>query len=397
MHPTLVVCIIVYIVNLTPVYYLCIIDGHELAAKLSKSISKKSGELQSLLRKYNSSTSKPLSWSDVTDLTSHLWLHGMLDSPSQIPNSVKLQAFHLYHRILRAREGVGLLISEMKNAVKYLEHDRDVLLDAATTHQNTTSDTCYTLGVVACLKRAALDSERLLLRYVNAFTPHTGNLNVECSLVYGDCALLLPHRRVERDYLNLPLPSSHHGDILDSPLPSPNRGVEQNDLESPLHSSHRVYNLDSPLPSPHGGVKRDVLDSPLFSNDLNSLLPSPHQGDDLDSPLLTPYRGDDLDSPLPSPHRGDDLDSPLPSPYRWDDLDSPLPCPHRGVEQDVLYSPVCSPSPHQGDDCLQSPHQVVELDHLDTSHLLPDGCPESDEGMTGICQCHLTLWGCYYM
>ena len=71
-----------------------IAEGHNMASRLSRSISAESKKLKSLLAEYNSivSPEDQLSWEDVTNMSSSIWLTPLQEDNLPVPRSVRLAA-----------------------------------------------------------------------------------------------------------------------------------------------------------------------------------------------------------------------------------------------------------------------------------------------------------------
>ena len=69
------------------------VDGHNMAARVSKSITAASVQLKKHLHDYNNIPgAQLLTWKDVTNVSSPLWLFDNFNSTSQhIPKSIKLR------------------------------------------------------------------------------------------------------------------------------------------------------------------------------------------------------------------------------------------------------------------------------------------------------------------
>ena len=107
----------------------CILDGHNMAARVSKSITAASVQLKKHLNNYNRIPGvDPLSWQDVMDLSSPLWLFDSFNNVSQaIPKSVKLASITNHHLILRADEEIDILKNDMTYVIRYHQNRLQIL------------------------------------------------------------------------------------------------------------------------------------------------------------------------------------------------------------------------------------------------------------------------------
>jgi len=93
-----------------------------MTARVSKSITAASVQLKKHLNDYNKIPGvEQLSWQDVTDLSSPLWLFDSFNNISQpIPKSVKLASITNHNLIIRAEEEINILKSDMTYVTKSL-------------------------------------------------------------------------------------------------------------------------------------------------------------------------------------------------------------------------------------------------------------------------------------
>ena len=92
-----------------------------MASRLSKAITTKSKKLNSLLLQYNSIVpiDDQLSWEDVTNLSSSIWLAPQPEDNLPVPRSVRLAAIDALMKEKRAIEEQELLKVEMENVLRF--------------------------------------------------------------------------------------------------------------------------------------------------------------------------------------------------------------------------------------------------------------------------------------
>ena len=145
------------------------LDGQYLSSRLSASISKATTKLKSLLREFNSFNVESMSWKDVSDLSSHVWYEGVLQSENiEVPLAVKLKAIENYHVILRCEEELQMLSEDMRNVVKFYILDHVTLNEEIV--KRAESHNFYDRGCVALLLQASYETERKLLSMEKSFS-----------------------------------------------------------------------------------------------------------------------------------------------------------------------------------------------------------------------------------
>ena len=92
-----------------------------MASCLSKAITTESKKLNSLLLQYNSIVpiDDQLSWEDVTNLSSSIWLVPQQEDNLPVPRSVRLAAIDALMKKKRAIEEQELLMVEMENILRF--------------------------------------------------------------------------------------------------------------------------------------------------------------------------------------------------------------------------------------------------------------------------------------
>ena len=146
------------------------IDGQYLASRLAKSITRESTKLKGLINKYNALAlhSEKVSWQDVTNLSSPLWFHGVLQSDSHVPKNIKLDAIAAHRRILRSEEDIRLIKTEMANVVSFVLKDWATLVHHI--HRLQTSECSpFNAGCLCLLQLARLKCEKKLCSLKKSF------------------------------------------------------------------------------------------------------------------------------------------------------------------------------------------------------------------------------------
>ena len=91
-----------------------------MAYCLSRTITTESKKMKSLLLEYNSivPVEDQLSWEDITNLSSSIWLAPQQEDDFPVPRSVQLAAIDALMKKKRAIEEQDLLKVEMENVLK---------------------------------------------------------------------------------------------------------------------------------------------------------------------------------------------------------------------------------------------------------------------------------------
>lgn len=112
-------------------------EGHTLAKRLSKQITKATKFLKSSIQDYNNleysnSCSLPLTitFDAVKDPDSDVWMeaHASGESATAVPVSIRRKAIDLYHLRNRCQEEISLLQSEMENTLEHFIQQHQLLL-----------------------------------------------------------------------------------------------------------------------------------------------------------------------------------------------------------------------------------------------------------------------------
>ena len=162
-------------------------DGQYLASRLSKSITQESSKLKQLIQKYNSFPGdKRIEWSDVTDLTSDLWLQ---ETDTPVPKDVRLNAIKHHYLTLRADEEVHLLQADMKATFAFVENNWQHLLTVVD-QLKLQPGTKYKNGALHLLNMACLECEGLLLDLRSSYSQY---IDLPPLPLERFCSHLLPH------------------------------------------------------------------------------------------------------------------------------------------------------------------------------------------------------------
>lgn len=145
------------------------LDGHNMAARVSKSITAASVELKKYLSEYNNIPGvNSLTWKDVTDLFSPLWLFDSFNGTSErIPKSIKLASITNHHLILRADEEISLLKQEMSCVIKYHQNHLQKLYHLI---EESSTATLYGAGTKCLLLFKTVTVEKYLIKCVDKFS-----------------------------------------------------------------------------------------------------------------------------------------------------------------------------------------------------------------------------------
>ncbi|XP_028407856.1 uncharacterized protein LOC114530440 [Dendronephthya gigantea] len=155
-------------------------DGQAQAKRLSKSITKESGNLRKLLKKYNSSIEilkqngyeqfPFLCWEDASDVDSHIYA---INAPNEdtIPVTIKRAAIDARAMIERCTEEQEILAQEMASCVKDFHNSHLEQLE-----NNDLFPSSYMMKGSYALHKKELDIERL-------------NLFVACNLFDGSISI----------------------------------------------------------------------------------------------------------------------------------------------------------------------------------------------------------------
>lgn len=129
-------------------------EGHSMATRLCRLITTDSKKLRSLLIEYNSvvTPEEQLSWEDVTNLSSSVWLSPLPDDESylEVPRSVRINAINALARKNRAIEEIDLIKTEMNNVVQFFLQQHALLADAILQRQTLSSN--FNRGALCLLK-----------------------------------------------------------------------------------------------------------------------------------------------------------------------------------------------------------------------------------------------------
>lgn len=159
--------IILWLIN--HLYILLTVEGHYMASRLSRSITTQSRKLRLLLTEYNATVSsvEQLSWEDVTNLTSSLWLTSH-ENDFLVPRSVRITAINILMKSKRAVEELQLLKAEMHNVLKFHIEQHTALVDTILQLQAAPSE--FNCGAVCLLKIRKSHCERELKACIKSFS-----------------------------------------------------------------------------------------------------------------------------------------------------------------------------------------------------------------------------------
>lgn len=145
------------------------VEGHYMASRLSRSITTQSRKLRLLLTEYNATVSsvEQLSWDDVTNLTSSLWLTSH-ENDFLVPRSVRITAINILMKSKRAVEEQDLIKSEMQNILKFHIEQHTALADTILQLQAVPSE--FNRGAVCLLKIRQYHCERELIACIKSFS-----------------------------------------------------------------------------------------------------------------------------------------------------------------------------------------------------------------------------------
>ena len=123
-----------------------------MASRLSRSITAESKKLRSLLVEYNSMVSPEdqLSWEDITNMSSPIWLTPLQEDSLVVPRSVRLAAIDALMKEKRAIEERDLLKREMENVLHFHLQQHTILATSISQLQSLPS--AFNRGAVCLLK-----------------------------------------------------------------------------------------------------------------------------------------------------------------------------------------------------------------------------------------------------
>ena len=123
-----------------------------MASRLSRSISAESKKLRSLLAEYNSivSAEDQLSWEDVTNMSSSIWLTPLQEDNLPVPRSVRLAAVDALMKKNCAIEERDLFKVEMENVLHFHLQQYTSLANSIVRLQSVSS--VFNQGAICLLK-----------------------------------------------------------------------------------------------------------------------------------------------------------------------------------------------------------------------------------------------------
>ena len=141
-----------------------------MTSRLSRSITADSKKLRSVLTEYNNvvSPEEQLSWEDVTNLSSPVWLSPFPAGESQVPRSVRLSAINALLKKQRAIEEKVMIKSEMDNVLQFFLQQHTSLTNAISQLQSTSSN--YYRGAMCLLKIKQYHYEKEIRNCIKLFS-----------------------------------------------------------------------------------------------------------------------------------------------------------------------------------------------------------------------------------
>ena len=160
-------------------------DGHALAKRLSKQITKATKALKASLEEYNKTECSttfplphPLEFDSVKDPDSTVWIEAadLPGSINEIPMAVKRKAIDLYSLVDRCREEITLLQSEMNNTFEHFSRQHQLL--KASLFEENPLENCSpeSKGRDLYIRRKLLSIESYLLQLKDVFDDHVEEL-----------------------------------------------------------------------------------------------------------------------------------------------------------------------------------------------------------------------------
>ena len=140
-----------------------------MASRLSRAITTESKKMKSLLLEYNSivPVEDQLSWEDVTDLSSSIWLAPQEENDLPVPRSVQLAAIDALMKKKRAIEEQDLLKVEMENVVHF-HLQQHASLGRSISHLQS-MPSVFNRGAICLLKIKQHQYETAIKGYIQTF------------------------------------------------------------------------------------------------------------------------------------------------------------------------------------------------------------------------------------
>ena len=157
-----------------------------MALRLSRAINTESKKLRSLLTEYDTTVSpeEQLSWENVTNLSSSIWLAPHVEDNLAVPRSVRLAAIEALMKKKRAIEEQGLLKLEMENVLVFHIQQHGSLANTILKLQNTPS--MFNRGAVCLLKTRQMHYETEIKACIRSFTNLVYIPEFQFSLEYAE-------------------------------------------------------------------------------------------------------------------------------------------------------------------------------------------------------------------
>ena len=142
-----------------------------MASRLSRTITTESKRMKSLLLEYNSivPVEDQLSWEDITDLSSSIWLAPQQEDDLPVPRSVRLAAIDALMKKKRAIEEQDLLKVEMENVVRFHLQQHALLGTCSTISLLQSVPSLFNRGAVCLLKIKQHQYKTMIKGYIQSF------------------------------------------------------------------------------------------------------------------------------------------------------------------------------------------------------------------------------------
>ena len=187
----------------------CIIEGHNMASRLSRSITTETKKLKDILREFNSvvTPEEQLSWEEVTNLTSSVWLPP-LPASDPVPRSVRISMINALMKKQRAVEEKSLIITEMSNVLQYFLGQHSLILGAISSLESTSNS--FNCGAICLLRIKQYQYEQDI----------------------RDCVKLFPSSVEIPGNIPFPLEETASAEVFSTDVPLLNIEMENDDTQS---------------------------------------------------------------------------------------------------------------------------------------------------------------------
>ena len=176
-------------------------DGHALAKRLSKQITKATKALRASVEEYNKTETSttcplphPLEFDSVKDPDSTVWIEAgdFRGSRNEIPMAVKRKAVDLYSLVDRGREEITLLQSEMSNTFEHFSNQHQLLKALLLDENPLENCSSESKGRDLFIRRKLFSIEGYLLQLKGLFDDHVEDLLLPDLLFQGELPLARP-------------------------------------------------------------------------------------------------------------------------------------------------------------------------------------------------------------